>query len=203
MNPLEKLTEHFKKFPGIGPRQAKRFAYFVLAQHTEAFNELILSMQIVREKVTQCESCLLYFTHELSESECRYCSNPNRSTLSLVVVEKDVDVQALEKSGVHNGMYFVLGGTIPLHDEIIPRYVHVQALIRRVTHLIPRGLSEIIFALSANSEGDATQERIQTLLIPILSGKIKISVLGRGLSTGTEIEYSDLDTLKSAFTSRK
>jgi len=203
MNPLEKLAEHFKKFPGIGPRQARRFAYFVLSQHADLFNELVSSMQNVREKVTQCESCLIYFTHESTERECGYCRNPRRSIGSLIVVEKDVDVQVIEKSGAYNGMYFVLGGIIPLHEDTVPKYVHLQALIRRITHLIPRGLSEIIFALSANSEGDATQQKIQTLLTSSINKKIKISVFGRGLSTGTEIEYLDSDTLKSALNGRK
>ena len=204
MNPLEKLAEHFKKFPGIGPRQARRFAYFILSQPKDSFTELVSNMHTVRERVTRCESCLLYFTRESTERECTYCRNPNRLKTSLLIVEKDVDVYTFEKSGAYDGMYFVLGGIIPLHDDTIPQYIRVDALARRINQLLSLGLSEIIFALSANSEGDATQDRVCALIAPLtLSGSIRVSVLGRGLSTGTEIEYSDSDTLKSAFTGRK
>lgn len=126
-----------------------------------------------------------------------------------MIVSRDIDLQAMEKSRAYEGLYFVLGGTVPILDDAPQRRIRQTELEETVTSRsndIAGGspLKEIIVATSVNPEGEHTALYIGTLLKPIAEGKnIKITTLGRGLSTGTEIEYSDADTIKSALENRK
>ncbi len=197
MDAIEKLTELFTRFPGIGPRQARRFAYFILTQTYENYEALVSGMAQVRKDVAQCPMCFVYFTKKGTESLCLQCRDTTRSAQVLLVVEKDVDLQAIEKSKMYNGYYFVLGGTIPIHEEKPSSKVKVQDLIRVIHARKAQGLSEVIAALSATQEGDNTYAYLKNILnqhVPDL----KVSILGRGLSTGTEIEYIDPSTFKEA-----
>lgn len=202
MDPIEKLSEEFTKFPGIGPRQARRFAYYILSQSKENNETLVQAMNVLRKDVAQCPSCFVYFTRRNNEVECRECRDTGRNKTTLLVVEKDIDLQTIEKSRVYDGYYFVLGGTIPLHEQTPSSKVRVQELVRRVKKMIESGLQEVVVALSATQEGDHTYLYIQATLKQI-APTIKISILGRGLSTGTEIEYADPNTLSQAFSNRK
>lgn len=202
MDPIEKLSEEFTKFPGIGPRQARRFAYYVLSQSKENHEALVQAMSSLRKDVTQCPSCFVYFTHRNNEIECKECGDTRRNSKALLVVEKDIDLQTIEKSRVYDGYYFVLGGVVPLNEQIPSAKVRVQELIRRVKKLSESGLEEVIVALSATQEGDHTYKYLKTILIQF-APTITVSILGRGLSTGTEIEYTDPNTLSQAFSNRK
>jgi recombination protein RecR len=200
---LDKIIEVFLKFPGIGPRQAKRFAYF-LAGEDEKFRrnlaELILG---IKNEIKQCDSCYRFFSKsdfngQKSDFICDICSSLNRNKNLLMVIEKDVDLENIEKAGVYNGRYFVLGGTISLtsKSDFISN-LKFKDLFNKVKKEKPQ---EIILALSATVEGENTSRYIEKILEPL---KIKITRLGRGLSTGTELEYSDSETIKNALESRK
>jgi len=118
-----------------------------------------------------------------------------------MLVEKDADLDAIEKSGAYNGRYFVLGGTIPLLrlQESNLRTKELVALLDK-----NQNITEIIIATGAHPEGDMTAQHIRSLLDSNLKKRaFRISELGRGLSTGTELEYSDVDTIKNALENRK
>lgn len=199
---LNKLTELFTKFPGIGPRQAKRFAYF-LAEKDEAYlKTLSQSIIDVKKEVKQCDDCRRYFSGALggSAAKCPICANLNRDTSLLMIVEKDVDLENIEKSGVYDGKYFVLGGMISLtSSKTNVHELRLAELFNKVKNEKPK---EIILALSTGIEGENTNRYIEKILEPVAT-ETKITRLGRGLSTGAELEYSDSDTLKSAMENRK
>ena len=122
---------------------------------------------------------------------------------TLLVVEKDTDLETIHKSGSYKGMYFVLGGTIPVIEHAHSSRIRFNELLKKIEQSAPQGLSEIIFALSANPEGDHTRDYLIQALMPLTqSHGINITALGRGLSTGSELEYSDGETLKHAFKNR-
>lgn len=123
------------------------------------------------------------------------CADPRRDTGVLFVVEKDADLDNVERSGFA-GLYFVLGGTIPLASEEPGKYIRLAQLAKRVAE---NNLKEIILGLSATAEGDHTR---QILAEKLKDAGAKISSLGRGLSTGSELEYADPDTIASALSSR-
>lgn len=192
MNNFEKLIEYFLKFPGVGPRQAKRFAYFLADKDenfVKNFTEVILE---IKKSIKQCPSCFRFFEGETLM--CNICSGLNKEK-TLLVVEKDVDLENIEKSGVYNGKYFVLGGVILLVNGR-QNNLRFKELFEKVKKEKPQ---EIILALSANVEGENTSRYAKKILEPL---KVKISKLGRGLSTGTELEYSDSETIKNALENR-
>lgn len=207
MNIIDELTEYFRKFPGIGPRQAKRFVYYLLKQDKSnlvRFSEKILEL---KNSVKQCQQCFRFFTEftkETDSKKCSICRNSNRDLETLMLVSTDTDFESVEKSGSFNGTYFILGGLVPILHKNPEQIIRLNALIKEVSNRASHhSLKEIIIALNASPEGEHTTEIIKISLKPLLSKKnIKISILGRGLSTGTEIEYSDPETLKNAFLNR-
>ena len=131
------------------------------------------------------------------------CSSHNRDHALLFVVEKDADIDTVERSGFR-GLYFVLGGTIPLGADEPHKHVRLRGLVKRVEEdATKKIIKEVILGLSATTEGDHTRLMLQEKLRPIADGfGLKVSSLGRGLSTGSELEYADPDTITNALNSR-
>lgn len=203
MDAIEKLSQLFERFPGVGPRQAERFVQSLLRSSPAFRNELTESVKRLSDAVHQCAKCFRYFSSNgaREEKNCSICVNPKRDKGVLLVVANDADLAALEKSGTYRGLYFVLGGTISLASEET-KHLRTKELIRSIPARLKDGLKEIILAFPANPEGDATATRLREDITANASA-IKISALGRGLSTGSELEYADPDTLKNALESRR
>lgn len=202
MNAIQKLAEYFQKFPGIGPRQAKRFVHFLLTQDKTFVKSLSERIEELQASISRCNQCHRFFDADGYAEVCDICSSPNRDTHLLMVVEKDADLDAIEKTHAYNGLYFVIGGTVPLLENA-PSNLKTDELTKYVQKNI-KNLKEIIIATGAHPEGEMTADHVKSLLSPITTENgILISMLGRGLSTGTELEYSDADTIKSAFNNRR
>ena len=203
MDTIEKLTEIFKEFPGIGERQAKRFVYFLMSRnpdYTENLSELILDL---KKEVNQCKECFRFFIDKNKKKVCEICADPNVNSSVLMVVEKDSDLESVKKSGLYHGKYFILGGLVPIVEKNTKKNVRIEELKEKIKNS-GKGLKEIILAFSLNPQGDHTDFYIRSQLKNICEPlDIKISSLGRGLSTGTELEYSDNDTLKNALKNRQ
>ena len=119
-----------------------------------------------------------------------------------MIVARDVDMENMEKTGVYDGYYFVLGGTVPILEKEPERLVRIKELEKRLAK--EADLKEIIIAMNANPEGENTEDFLRLRIKEISGAKnINLSTLGRGLSTGIELEYSDSDTLKSALKNRE
>ncbi len=203
MNEIEELTKYFKEFPGIGERQAKRFVYFLLHKHPNYIKDLGDKILVLRDKIHQCPSCFLYFQGE-QNNLCDTCANSKTDKSSLLVVEKDADLENIKRSKIYNGMYFILGGLVPIVSKETPNFVRTRELIARVQKEIKSGnFKEVILALSINPQGEHTDMYLRELLSPLLNkNHFNIVSLGRGLSTGTELEYSDSETIKNALRNR-
>ncbi len=201
---FNKLIELFRRFPGIGPRQAKRFAYFLLTKDSGYLAELTRAVAELKKDTARCEECFRFFQKRGKESSCLLCRETNRGNDTLMIVATDTDLESVEKSGGFAGRYFVLGGTIALLDTKPQAPLRLKELEQRIRKDLKTGeLKEIIFALSANPEGEHTADALRATLAPLIANTtIKISTLGRGLSTGSELEYADAETLKSALKNR-
>jgi recombination protein RecR len=200
---IEKLTIYFKEFPGIGERQARRFVYFLLQKNPNFINQLIKNISDLKETVKQCPSCFLFFQSKEKEL-CPVCSNPKTEKDVLLVVEKDVDCENIKRSGNYKGMYFILGGLVPIVNKETPYYLRINELLKTVeSRAKENNLKEIILALSINPQGEQTDIYLREKLSSLEKKyNIKIVSLGRGLSTGTELEYSDSETIKNALLNR-
>lgn len=202
MDAIERLAALFEKFPGIGPRQAGRFVHYLLRSSPGLRKELADSIAALQGNVKQCNECRRF--HDGRTALCGRCSSSNRDRTLLVIVATDADADAIERSHTYQGTYFILGGTIALGNEKNPRIREVD-LVKCVEKRSAE-LREIILAFPANVEGDTTASYVRDLMAPPLNvGLTKsytISTLGRGLSTGAELEYADPDTIKNALKNR-
>lgn len=198
---IDRLIAVFERFPGIGPRQAQRFVQFLLRGSPSLRRELVDAIQSLGGTVRQCAQCLRY--HSNDKKICSLCADPERDVRLLAVVASDVDVAALERGGVYRGRYFVLGGTISLASEKT-NGLRVTQLLDSIPARVEAGLSEIILAFPANTEGDFTASYVREQLTLIDQNQaIRITSLGRGLSTGSELEYADPETIKNALEGRR
>ncbi len=219
MNTIEKLIAIFSQFPGIGPRQARRFVYYLLTRNPDALFELSKNIAELKNEISICSECKRFFANgtnkpkpEPTSAICKICSNPERNRNLLMVVQRDVDLETIEKNGSYDGLYFVLGGSIPVLEKEPEKRVRIKELLERVESLLKTGsLEEIIIATNWNPEGENTSEfikksletfRLDTLAQSPKKRGFKISTLGKGLSMGTELEYTDKETMKNALRNR-
>jgi len=204
--PVQKLIDLFVKFPGIGPRQASRFVFYIL-KNQEIAQELREALEELAGKVKFCSQCFRSVeTETLGQVLCSLCLNPKRDPALIAVVEKESDMQNLEKTGAYSGLYHILGGLISPLDENSAKALHLREFFERVKKILQmKSRCEVILATSATSEGDLTAMYIERILTPLKNqypGLI-LSRLGRGLSLGSELEYADEITLKNALLNRK
>ena len=210
MNPTEKLQELFLTFPGIGPKQEARFVYFLLREKSNYKVELARNIEALKDSSHICEKCLRVFSKSNNGNDyklCDICNNKNRDAFSLMIIIKELDIDAIEKTGFYNGKYFVLGNTLPFLTEKPSEVINIRELVNLIHNNIQNEkekISEIIFALPATDEGENTIDYLKKTLTQIVGiEKIKMSRLARGLSTGLDIEYVDRNTFKEAFTHRE
>jgi len=204
MDSIDKLTEIFKEFPGIGERQARRFVYFLMYKNSAYAENLCSLVSALKKEVTQCKECYKFFlTPSTKSNMCEICVNPNTDNSILMVVEKDSDLESVKKSRVYNGKYFILGGLVPIVEKNTKSRVRIEELKGKINRE-KANLKEVILAFSLNPQGDHTDLYVRQQIKDITEKEnIKISSLGKGLSTGTELEYSDNDTLKNALKNRQ
>lgn len=205
MNAIEKLTELFSRFPGVGQRQAKRFANFLLLQDQSFIKDLTDNISTLKKSTVICQSCFRFFFSRNIQSGtiCGICKNPERKEI-IMVVSRDIDLENIEKSSSFNGKYFILGGTVPILEKSPEKRVRIKNLLEKIENLTKKnGLSEIILAMDFNPEGENTADFVKKELSPLQQKHgFKISILGKGLSMGTELEYSDAETIKNALKNR-
>ncbi|MDP2641685.1 MAG: toprim domain-containing protein [bacterium] len=198
MNSIDKLSEIFARFPGIGPRQAKRFVYFLLSKNGDYTSELVRAVQGLKKEIVQCSECLRFFPSTGSgRALCSICSDESRDNSILMVVPRDIDFEAVERSGSYKGYYFILGGVVPILEKEPEKRIRVKELEKKIKKSAE--LKEIVLAMNANLDGENTAEFIKQLY---QGEPLVFSTLGRGLSTGAELEYADPETLKNAFLHR-
>lgn len=196
MNPFDKIVELLRELPGIGPRQARRFAYFFLSKDIAYLQELSKTLLLVKESFSQCNSCLRFFK-KTGKPTCPTCLDDSRTKNELMLVAKDIDFENIEKSGAYQGYYFILGNLLPLTAKDASKNPRIDILKKKLAN--QGKVKELVFALSATVEGDHTEEILSHELKDIASEKgIKFLKLGKGLSTGVELEYADKDTIAGA-----
>ncbi len=205
--PIDKLTDFFRGFPGIGPRQAKRFVFHLLKQDRSTLEDFIATVRQLENDTIQCPDCYRYFNQNYHKKEgdlCEICRDINVDDSLLMIVEKDVDLEIVRKAGVYSGRFFVLGGLVPILEKNPSLVVRSKELFNKILKTAETSkLAEVIIAVSANTDGDNTIDYLRPILKPLQDKfGFKVTVLGRGLSTGTEIEYSDRDTLANALKNR-
>jgi recombination protein RecR len=203
MDHISRLEYFFTQFPGIGSRQARRFVYYLLKQSPQHLSELSRLITGLHDLVRECEQCHRFFPRKGNNTlRCPACSDTNRDDSQLIIVEKDADLEAIERAHVFNGRTFVLGGTLAILEKYPERVIRIVALRRRIEEMTQ--LKEIIIGTAITPESEHTGIFVQQAIGDITNPRgISVTHLARGISTGSEIEYADADTLRSAILGRK
>lgn len=189
---LENAVAEFAKLPGIGKKTALRLVLYLIKQEAHSVIQFSEAISKLREEIKFCSRC-----HNISDTElCNICTNHSRKQGLLCVVENIRDVIAIESTQQFNGVYHVLGGIISPLDGVGPEQLTIDSLIHRVTH---EGITEIIFALNANIQGDTTIYYISKKLKGL---PVKITTIARGIAFGGELEYADEMTLAKSISNR-
>jgi recombination protein RecR len=177
--------------------------YFLLHKNPTYVKELGEAVLSIKNEIHQCPSCFVFFQGG-RENLCEICRNPKTDRTSLLVVEKDADYENIKRNKIYTGMYFILGGLVPIVTKDTPTFVRTKELLRTVEERSKKdNLKEVIIALSLNPQGEHTDMYLRELLTPLQTQyNFNLVSLGRGLSTGTELEYSDSETIKNALRNR-
>jgi recombination protein RecR len=187
---FQKLIDNFSSLPSIGPKMAERLVLFLFKQNKEKIKDFSENLAKLKE-LRYCERCF----NISEENLCEICNNKQREDDAICVVEDPLDIISIERTGIYKGLYHVLGGSMEAGEE--KNDLKIPELLER---LKKEGIKEIIIATNPTTEGDMTSLYLKRKL---QNFKIKITRLGRGLSTGGDIEYADELTLSSALTNRE
>jgi recombination protein RecR len=178
--------------PGIGPRSAERIALWMVQARGGQPEQIARAISETRREIHPCKLCGYFATNEL----CDICSDSSRAVELLCVVEQPTDILPLEKTGAFRGRYHSLGGRISPLDHIGPEDLRIKELLERIEK---EKFSEIIFALAADVEGEATTN----YLVDLLKDKpIALTRIARGLPAGAGLESADELTLQQALSGR-
>jgi recombination protein RecR len=191
---LTDLVEALGSLPGVGPRTAERYAYFMLKHDPSISAKLADTLGKLHTGIGQCE--VTFGLVEKGKKLSDLYTDPSRDKQLVAVVAEPFDLVALEKTGQFKGTYHVLGGLVSPIDNVGPEQLHIAELVKRIDK---DKVKEIILATNASVEGESTALYIQQ---QIGDRKVKISRLAQGLSVGVDLEYADQITLGRALEGR-
>lgn len=191
---IQSLINELSRLPGIGARSAERIAFHLLKDKPEDALRLADAIRDVKTRIKHCSVCF-----NLTESDpCDICTDASRDQGMVCVVEQPKDLLALEAAGSYHGVYHVLLGRIAPLDEIEPKDLTIDALVRRIESGAVR---EVIMGTNPNLEGDGTALHIQSLLSQ--HPEVHVTRLARGLPTGSNIEFANRNMLADAIAGRQ
>ena len=188
---FQKLIKNLASLPSVGPKMAERLVLYLFKQDAEKIKEFAENLLEIKS-MKICHKCF-----NIAESElCEYCKDYKRDQHSICVVEEPLDIISLERTKAYNGLYHVLGGVLQVGDNT-GNELKIPQLLDRIKK---DKVTEVILAMNPTTEGDATALYLKHKIEPL---HIKVTRLGRGLSTGADLEYADEITLSEALTNRK
>ena len=185
------LVQELKRLPGVGPRSAERIAIWLLQHPKAAPLELARRLERAKDEVRACAVCGFFISGE----SCVVCDHPTREPV-LCVVEQATDVLPLERSGVFRGRYHCLGGKLSPLDNVTPEDLRISSLFDRLER---EPVEEVILALSADVEGEATAN----YLAGLLGTRCRVTRIAQGLPAGGGLEHADALTLARALEGRR
>ncbi|TDI45547.1 MAG: recombination protein RecR [Acidobacteria bacterium] len=190
--PIERVIHELGKLPSVGRKTAQRLTFHLLKLAPEEVTSLAEAILELRDKISLCVTCFNLADAEL----CPVCSDPRRDASLLCVVEEPTNLVAVERTGVYQGLYHVLGGSLSPLTDVGPDELHIKELITRIHE---GKFREVILATNPNVEGEATAVYIARLLQPT---GISVTRLAQGLPAGGDLEYTDDLTLRRAMEGR-
>lgn len=193
MKSFERLISALKRLPGVGPKQAERFALHLLRSPRTEVEGLVEALREAKAAMRLCARCGDFTDKEV----CRICSDPARDAALLCVVEEPQDVAAIERSRAFKGLYHVLHGSLSPLDGHGPERIRVKELLARVQ---AGGVREVVVATDPDTEGEATALYLAQQLHPL---NVKTTRIAHGVPMGGDLDYIDERTLSHALSGRR
>lgn len=193
---IERLIQLLSRLPGLGPRSGRKAALALLKRRQDLLVPLAQALNAAADKLTECAVCGNIDT----QSPCTICNDPRRDQTLIIVVEEIGDLWALERAGVVNARYHVLGGHLSPLDGIGPERLNIASLVDRVAS---GDVREVLLALNATVEGQSTAYYVTEQLESAAAGGLAVSRLAQGVPVGGELDYLDEGTLAAAIKSRR
>ena len=193
---LENAIEALSHLPGVGPKTAERYAYYLFRTNSQISKSIADSLNNLHDKVKSCP--VTFALIDANEDVSPLYSDPARDKSTVLVVEEPLDIYAIEQTKGYKGTYHVLGGAISPIDGITASDLHIKELIARVEN---DHVEEIIIATNPSIEGESTALLLEKLLHE-KSPELKITRLARGLPLGVDLSYADQITLSAALENR-
>lgn len=192
--PISNLVAAFTRLPGVGPKTALRYVFYLLKQPTFDLDVMARALIELGQRIQTCQRCFTYTEKE----QCDICLDPKRDQRLLCVVEEARDIATIEATGVYNGLYFVLGGLLNPIEGMTPETIRYRQLYERIKQ--NETIQETILALPPTTQGEATILFLKKELAPLGHS---ITRLARGLPLGATLEFADEVTLGDALKGRK
>ena len=192
---VDNLIKIISQIPGMGPRSSRRFVFHLLKK--KDILHIAKSMENAAKSVLTCKIC----GNIDNKSPCHICINERRDKNVLCIVEDIVDLWAIERSNIFNGVYHVLGGRLSAIEGVAPEDLNIQTLIKKIKE--HDSLLEVIIATNPTMEGRTTGYYVADIIKQNIQKDVKTSFLGYGLPIGAEIDYMDECTLEFALKDRK
>ena len=187
MRVLDRVVRALRRLPGVGPRQAERFASYFLRAPQGEVEEFVNALLDMKEGVKLCPVCFSYSDKDV----CAICADQDRNHAQICVVEDPQDIEAIEKTGAYKGVYHVLHGAISPMDGKSAEHVKVRELLARIQSS-KTPIEEVIIATDPDSEGETTA----LYLADLLRGQVgQVTRIGYGVPLGGDIDYMDEMTL--------
>ncbi len=192
--PIVNLVAAFSRLPGVGPKTALRYVFYLLKQPKADLSVMARALVELGEKIQVCEQCFTYS----ERTDCEICTDPKRDPSVVCVVEESRDIATIEATNVFQGLYHVLGGTLNPIEGMTPDVIRIKEITDRVE--ANTNIQEIILALSPTIHGETTMMYLQKQLAR--HGR-RVSRLARGLPVGATLEFADEVTLGDALKGRR
>ncbi len=192
---IQNLVNLLNRLPGIGPKSAERLAFHLVKLSDDEREQLVRALQNVKAGVKRCATCGQWS----GTSPCRICGDTNRDHTQLCVVAETQDLAAIERTREFHGVYHVLGGVLNPLTGVTGEDLNMAALTTRLEQSTPK-ITEVIFGLNPDVEGETTMLYLTKLLRPL---QVKLTRLARGLPLGANLEYADEVTLGDALKGRR
>ena len=182
--------------PGVGPRTAERYAYYLFKSNAKISEEISDALNNLHDRVKSCP--VTFALIDADEEMSPLYTDPKRDKKTVLVVEEPLDIYAIEQTHGYHGTYHVLGGAISPIDGITPEQLHIKELVKRVKD---DKVEEVIIATNPSVEGESTALLLEKVLHEE-NPKLKLTRLARGLPLGVDISYADQITISAALEHR-
>lgn len=194
---LEDAVEALGMLPGVGPKTAERYAYYLFKSSDKVSGNISEALSNLHKGVKSCP--VTFALIDADEKISPLYDDPKRDKTTVMVVEEPLDIYAIEQTKSYKGTYHVLGGAISPIDGITPEQLHIGELIKRVND---DNVREVIIATNPSVEGESTALLLEKMLHE-QNPNLKLTRLARGLPLGVDLSYADQITLSAALENRQ